>query len=254
MTTHTALTLTDKRALMDNTYLMVDFETLALDNPVIIEMGLVVFNKDEILHKFSRTYDPEKMVAMGMNVSIDTIKWWLSYDKEMFTEKIKGEASPIDLLDDLINVFVSFNCTKIVSNGSRNDITWLHQLRAKVEEKTGAAPALPWSYSDELCFRTLRQTLPPLHVDNEGLISHEALSDALWQAKYMQALLQVQDKKSLPRYLELLNDETSGLSEESSLEKLRFFLSLALSSNDWLDVEPLLADVEKELATPRSAS
>ena len=39
-------------------------------------------------------------------------------------------------------------------------------------------------------------------------------------------------------------DELFGELEESPLERLRFFCSLALNSQDWLDIEPFFDDVE----------
>lgn len=43
-------------------------------------------------------------------------------------------------------------------------------------------------------------------------------------------------------------DELFGELEESPLERLRFFCSLALNSQDWLDVEPFFDDIETEIA------
>lgn len=39
--------------------------------------------------------------------------------------------------------------------------------------------------------------------------------------------------------------ELKGESEECPLERLRFFCSLSLSGDDWLDVEQFFDDVEK---------
>lgn len=42
--------------------------------------------------------------------------------------------------------------------------------------------------------------------------------------------------------------ECDGSDEKSPLERLRFFCSLAMSGDDWLDVESFFIDVEKQLA------
>ncbi len=46
-------------------------------------------------------------------------------------------------------------------------------------------------------------------------------------------------KKSLPEFIEL-----GGREEPDPLERLRFFCSLAMSNQDWLDVEPFFTAVE----------
>ena len=44
-----------------------------------------------------------------------------------------------------------------------------------------------------------------------------------------------------------LFDECGGSEEESPLERLRFFCSLAMKPQDWLDVEPFFDDVFREI-------
>ncbi len=48
--------------------------------------------------------------------------------------------------------------------------------------------------------------------------------------------------------------EFDGFEEKSPLERLRFFCSLAMDSQDWLDVEIFFTDIEKVLAVQEQAN
>lgn len=50
-------------------------------------------------------------------------------------------------------------------------------------------------------------------------------------------------KTSLEKYEYFMNGEE----ETDPVERLRFFLSIALSGQDWLDVEQFLDDISKEI-------
>ena len=49
--------------------------------------------------------------------------------------------------------------------------------------------------------------------------------------------------------LERYNTFTEGETMDDPIERLRFFLSLALIGQDWLDVEPFIDDVSNQLAS-----
>jgi hypothetical protein len=55
-------------------------------------------------------------------------------------------------------------------------------------------------------------------------------------------------KASLAEFNELMGD-----TKESPIERLRFFCSLAMSSQDWLDVEPFLDALTPLVAAPQAA-
>lgn len=58
--------------------------------------------------------------------------------------------------------------------------------------------------------------------------------------------LKKKNETTLEKFKGFEKDDTSLLNE-SPLERLRFFCSLCLNSQDWLDIEPFFDDVEKEL-------
>lgn len=55
---------------------------------------------------------------------------------------------------------------------------------------------------------------------------------------------------ALARFLEIEKDPDSELAEEKPLERLRFFCSLAMSAQNWIDVEPFFDAIEATAQTP----
>lgn len=98
------------------------------------------------------------------------------------------------------------NCTFIRSDTERID--WLNEDHQRLEEVFGAM------------------------VRNECGGDLRAIVDARMDAAGVLA--------SQPTALERFNESASDLANESALERLRYFLSLALNGQDWLDVEPFL--------------
>jgi hypothetical protein len=60
---------------------------------------------------------------------------------------------------------------------------------------------------------------------------------------------QAEPVRALQRYTEIAEEEPS-IDMGSALERLRFFCSLSMSGQDWLDVEPFFDAVKKEQAEP----
>lgn len=172
------------KSLKDEVFMMVDLETLALDNPVVIEIGAVVFRSEGIIATFSESVCPESGESLGLTISPSTVKWWLETDPELFKEKMEGSVPIWDAVSTLTGFYQDFGCTKVMSNGSLADLKWIHQIVDKINSSVHLGVLLPWSFRDEMCFRTVKMMHQDVAVDWEG-VRHDALDDAIWQSKFM---------------------------------------------------------------------
>lgn len=171
------------------TFMMIDFETLSLKNPAIFEIGVVVFDKDGIIKSLKINVDVRSCQEIGLEVDVSTIVWWLKTNKDLFSEKMLCEAVPIrKAIVKLFDTYKEFACTKVVGNGALADLLWVHQIIDKLNDvgckgKEGILKT-PWTFRDEMCFRTLKALLPTVNIEFEGT-NHDALDDAMWQSLYM---------------------------------------------------------------------
>lgn len=170
------------------TFMMIDFETLSLKNPAIFEIGVVVFNKDGIIESLKINVDVESCQEIGLEVDASTIVWWLKTNKDLLSEKMLCESVSIrHAITKLFDTYDEFGCTKVVGNGALADLLWVHQIIDKLNEVDYKGEGLwktPWTYRDEMCFRTLKALLPTVYIEFDGT-NHDALDDAMWQSLYM---------------------------------------------------------------------
>lgn len=172
-----------------NNYLMIDKETLALDNPVVIQLGFVVFNKDKVLWTSSYNICPKSCVAIGMEMDLDTVSWWLKTNPSLLTSILDGNSVSIEeALSFMFNVYKSFNCKGVMSNGSLADIKWVHQLVKGINKTNETKIEIPWSYKEEMCFRTMRALFPQYKGVEFGE-RHDALNDARYQVSVVQEIM-----------------------------------------------------------------
>lgn len=172
-----------------NNYLMVDMETLALDNPVVIQLGYVVFNKKEILWESRVNICPKSCVAIGMEMDLDTVSWWMNTNPSLLTSILNGNGQSIEeALSFMFNTYTNFNCKGVMSNGSLADIKWVHQLVEGINKTNEDKVVIPWSYREELCYRTLRKLYPQYKGVEVGE-KHDALNDALYQVDIVQKIM-----------------------------------------------------------------
>ncbi|MBR7685885.1 3'-5' exonuclease [Acinetobacter nosocomialis] len=158
--------------------LMLDFETLDIGEcPVILSMGAVVFNEDEIIDQISAKIDQKSCLKIGCTISQSTLDWW-----DQQTPKAKemtfGGTTPIDeAMLMIIALYKEHWCSEIWSRGAIADIRWTNNILDKLGYQK------PWKYWEEMCFRTFLKYSPQVEVTYEGEL-HNALDDAINQAKH----------------------------------------------------------------------
>lgn len=92
---------------------MVDIETLGnKDDSTIIQIASIAFdiNTGEHIAKFNRIADISKNNSYEMNVTGDTLKWWLRTDKELLSKLLdEGEGTSRELLEEFYQYLIGLS-------------------------------------------------------------------------------------------------------------------------------------------------
>lgn len=165
---------------------MLDLETLATSSDaVVVSVGAVKWNRHrvDVDNTFYFVLDLDDQLEVGRKKSDQTIAWWAQQSKEaqaVFdakrypTRRVLGEFS--DWLGD--------GSIKVWGNGADFDnIIW-----GSLYEDFGLKR--PWSYSNNRCYRTLKNIAnPPCTLPARAGTFHNAVDDALHQALCAQLYL-----------------------------------------------------------------
>ncbi|URQ88230.1 3'-5' exoribonuclease [Pseudoalteromonas sp. SCSIO 43088] len=172
---------------------MLDLETMGLEpKAAILSIGIVPMNlaARKIGEGFYTRVNLESCQKLGMNIDANTVLWWLQESQEARDEfKANYAHTHITTALAAVSRFISkqagdtmMDQIRVWGNGSMMDNAL---LRAAYDM---ADKPIPWLYSGDMCFRTLRALAPNVErVKPE--IAHHALSDAEAQAKTLFAIL-----------------------------------------------------------------
>lgn len=167
----------------NNYNVMLDLETFSTHpDAAIVSVGAVAFTKTEITGTFHQHVE---FATLGdYHVSPSTVGWWLSQSNDAIHNLINAPKVPIkDVLVNFSNWIAlevpprfdvwacspSFDCVILRSA----------YLREGVRE--------PWQYSQERCFRTLRDLAEIRY--KPPAVAHDALADAIAQTKHLQSVI-----------------------------------------------------------------
>lgn len=167
---------------------MLDLETLGTgQDAVIVSIGACMFDPrgSGVAHTFHAHLNLEQT---GRTVTDSTIRWWMHQSDEARSAAF-GEHSEKQSLPSALNAFAQWFCAnggaEVWGNGATFDVSILeHAYRT-----TESAPSVPWAFYNVRDLRTLRAL--PVTVDVprvEPELAHDALSDAIAQAKHVQAI------------------------------------------------------------------
>ena len=155
--------------------LMVDCETLDIgERPVLLSIGAVVFNDQQILHYFDAGISTES--TTDFDVSQDTLDLWSEQSLAAREQAFSGTENIKDALIRLVNFYTQHECTEIWSKGALADIRWINNALSHFDIDR------PWKFYKEFCFRTLLKSVPQFEIPFTGT-PHSALDDAIHQAK-----------------------------------------------------------------------
>lgn len=160
---------------------MIDLETLGTNvDSQIVSIGACAFTlRGGIIDIFLANIS---LPEIGhMNVTQGTLMFWLQQAKDnpdAVETAFINEAEPIaQALNSLASFIQLYPEAEIWANGTKFDLGMLEQ-----QFKLNCIP-VPWPHNADRCMRTIRALCGQLPVDYEGT-AHNALHDAIWQAKY----------------------------------------------------------------------
>jgi exodeoxyribonuclease VIII len=158
---------------------MLDLETLGTrQGSVITSIGAVKFDSDGLGEEFYRNIEIESSLECGLTVDGGTIYWWLQQSEEARNRLC---ARPRDRLPEVLwefDLFLKERNNIIWGNGSDFDNAMLSTAYSK------CGMPLPWKYSNNRCYRTMKNMVPDVKLDFEG-DKHNALDDAKHQARHL---------------------------------------------------------------------
>lgn len=167
---------------------MIDIETLGhLPNAACVQIGAVVFTKDEILAKFEGTISFADAIALGAATG-STLAWW-------FTQ---GDAARKSVLDgrDAKEVYQAF-ADFILEH--QPDAFWAHATFDFPILRTAYAKigiAYPINFRTSYDLRTAELFQPGLEWPPREGTAHTALADAMYQARGLQVMMKAQEKQA----------------------------------------------------------
>lgn len=168
----------------DFNHLMIDLETMdTRPTASILSIGAVVFNpvKGTLGNRLHRTVLLDSCLDLGLTVSGDTIMWWLRQSDEARAAIAKGNMTLQFVLQDLAFFIAQNPVHRVWSHGTVFDIAVLeHAFRA-------AKHKLPWAYNDSRDTRTIFEAAEVNLNDFREGTAHNALDDAVSQAKAVNA-------------------------------------------------------------------
>lgn len=188
----------DEDQPIDYVHVMVDLETMGKkNNAPIVAIGAVVFDPatGSIGESFYKVVCLESSVNWGAVIDPSTVIWWLKQSSEARSAIVNDDAIPLQ--DALLQFreFVSDN----VAGGSKKAQVWGNGasfdnsiLRSSYD---CIAEDYPWEYWNDRDVRTMVELGQAISFDPKTTIPfegsrHNALADAIHQARYVSAIWQ----------------------------------------------------------------
>lgn len=188
----------DEDQPIDYVHVMVDLETMGKkNNAPIVAIGAVVFDPStgSIGESFYKVVCLESSVNWGAVIDPSTVIWWLKQSSEARSAIVNDDAIPLQ--DALLQFreFVSDN----VAGGSKKAQVWGNGasfdnsiLRSSYD---CIAEDYPWEYWNDRDVRTMVELGQAISFDPKTTIPfegsrHNALADAIHQARYVSAIWQ----------------------------------------------------------------
>jgi len=165
---------------------MLDLETLGNSSGcIILSIGAVHFDpkSNEIdPFYFYSTISPEDSQKHGLKFDASTVIWWMQQNDAARKALTSATAPPVNVLDQ----FAAWLPKDAIVWGNGSDFD--NVILAEAYKVTGKP--LPWKFWNNRCFRTLKNLRRDVKAETTGT-AHNALDDAINQAKHCQAIFKV---------------------------------------------------------------
>ncbi len=169
-------------------HVMIDIETWGTENDaVIVSLGAVKFDpaqasKDIISDSFHVAIDPQSCMAYKLSVSANTLKWWMDPARDTPRNDWINQEK-VDLATALDGFSQWYGTQSLPTWG--NGATFDNIIMRSAFKAVGME--LPWDFWDDRCYRTMKNLAPGIKLERVGTY-HNALDDAITQAKHLQAI------------------------------------------------------------------
>lgn len=184
-------------------HVMMDDETLGIKpGNAVISIGLVQFDPKagiqtaEELRKNSKriTFDLGCLLAEGLTIDADTLKWWLGQSKEAQQASFFGKEDLFAGMRQVQDFFYSATGTEALvwANGANFDPGMNEEMFRH------AGLVVPWKYYNVRCYRTINKMFGgkitgdvKVEMYNQGdqkLIAHDPVDDCIYQIRMLQAI------------------------------------------------------------------
>jgi len=174
-------------------HMMIDLETMGtrVDAPVL-SIGAVMFEPStgELGDEFYVAIDPESALLHG-KLSGSTLKWWMAQSDAARKAAMAGSVSAGNALADLESFYIGqgWSDIRVWGNGATFDISILEAQYYSWRGNKGA----PWGFRNVRDCRTINELAVGLVGDTPRPatnVAHNALDDAIYQAKWVSAAWQ----------------------------------------------------------------
>jgi hypothetical protein len=173
------------------THMMLDLETVGTDaNSVILSVGAVMFFPFdfEVVSKHYWVFPFQAQLDLGRDISPSTLAWWMTQTPEaqaVFQDSIKTTTT--GFVEDVREITALADSSHAVwGNGAAFDNAMMRNLSSQL----GIKPEWPWR--KDSCYRTIGRMAtaklgntswyPNSPAAMRG-VHHNAIDDAMWQAK-----------------------------------------------------------------------
>ena len=167
--------------LVPYTEVSLDIESLSTaTRGVIVSVGAVVFNplSDELFDTYYKRLELDSQVKAGRQISASTLAWWMRQEDAVRDAIHESPRQwPLMVLQEL-KAFIGER--PVWTNGPAFDAAFLHDLA----DQYGVERA--WGHRQDRCLRTIKHMAPDAPKPTEDAVAHNALNDAIYQARRIQ--------------------------------------------------------------------
>lgn len=207
--------------------IMLDLETFGnRPGSIIVAIGAVKFHQGKIIDEFYQRITPASCERLGLKMDTSTVLWWLEQSEAARLEITQTGRPICEVLLDF-SKFIDHDRQPIWGNGSDFDNALLTAAYQAAEH------LLPWKYSANRCYRTLKNLFPSISYV-PPTIAHHALEDARAQAIHLIAI-----RQSLEDHAEALRQNAliprSGLALADLLVRHRIIQSHVVDDPEGYD-------------------
>lgn len=161
-----------------------DLETLGnRPNAPIVQIGAVKFNKDGIIDTFIRTIDIDSLSKYNFFMDYNTLKWWFAQEDAAIKSVMNG-VTP--LKEALIDFNKWIDSSEVKKYNFWSHATFDPPILHNNMREVGIDSIIHYSQHKDI--RTLNELVGKVEVERKG-IAHNALDDAIFQAEYIQLML-----------------------------------------------------------------